>query len=555
LLVAAVAVTFTANGEGPFAMSGPDERLLLAQTFTAVAAIGALVLAAATSQRRRAEDAEREIAETLQQSLLPDAPPAIADWEIATVYRAAGAEEVQVGGDFYDFFPTDGGWTLILGDVAGKGVEAAAMAALLRGGARFVSQAERGPAAILARLDEALRQRAALSLCSALCVCLDGGNLLLSSAGHPAPLIVRGDGRIREIGGGGPMLGVSPDAAWPERSVAIESGETVLLYTDGVTETRGATQRFGLGRLEELLVANAERSPGELLAQLEHALAQFQLGPQSDDTAALALRFEPDAAALERTWERPARPRTAGAPNGSQASMDGATVRVNGRSIAVAGEIDHANAGQLLEAFERSNGNSGSELVLDLAQLMFVDSVGLRTVIDIQRRANERGLSLQVISPPEHVRTVFRLSGADGHLQFRGQPAQPAPGLDYAERVELELAVGDRAPGLARAEVREAVAGKLPAQESELAVLLTSELVTNAVLHPRDRAGDSIGLRICTDSGRARVEVADSGGGFDPKAVRREEKAVGGHGLVLVDRGAVRWGTRRDDRFRMWFEV
>jgi anti-anti-sigma factor len=295
---------------------------------------------------------------------------------------------------------------------------------------------------------------------------------------------------------------------------------------------------------------------GELLAHLEHALAQFQLGPQSDDTAALALRFTPDAAALQSTWERPGRPRTAVVPNGSQASVDGATVvRVNGRSIAVAGEIDHANAGQLLEAFERSNGNSGSELVLDLAQVMFVDSVGLRTVIDIQRRAHERGLSLEVISPPEHVRTVFRLSGADGHLQFRDQQGQPAPGLDYAERVELELAAGDRAPGLARAEVRDAVAGKLPAQESELAVLLTSELVTNAVLHPRDRAGDSIGLRICTDSGRARVEVADSGGGFDPRAVRREKKAVGGHGLVLVDRGAVRWGTRRDDRFRMWFEV
>jgi anti-sigma regulatory factor (Ser/Thr protein kinase) len=164
-------------------------------------------------------------------------------------------------------------------------------------------------------------------------------------------------------------------------------------------------------------------------------------------------------------------------------------------------------------------------------------------------------MSLEVISPPEQVRTVFRLSGADGHLQFTGQPVQLAPRPDYAERVELELAVSDRAPVLARVEVREAVAGKLPAQESELAVLLTSELVTNAVLHPRDRASHSIGLRISTDSGRARVEVADSGSGFDPSALHREEKAAGGHGLVLVDRGAVRWGTRRDGRFRIWFEL
>src|SRR5262249_38950339 len=109
LLLAAVAITFTANGEGPFAMDGPDERLLLAQTFVAVLSIAALVLAAVTRERMRAEDAEREIAETLQQSLLPDAAPAIAGWEIETLYRAAGAAEVQVGGDFYDFFPTDTG--------------------------------------------------------------------------------------------------------------------------------------------------------------------------------------------------------------------------------------------------------------------------------------------------------------------------------------------------------------------------------------------------------------------------------------------------------------
>jgi anti-anti-sigma factor len=236
--------------------------------------------------------------------------------------------------------------------------------------------------------------------------------------------------------------------------------------------------------------------------------------------------------------------------------LNGATVvSANAHSIEVAGEIDHANAGQLLEAFERVNGNSGSELVLDLARLMFVDSVGLRTVIDIQRRADERGVSLQVISPPEHVRTVFRLSGADGRLQFRDQPVQLAPRVDYPERVELELAVSDGAPHLARVEVREAVAGKLRVPESELAVLLTSELVTNAVLHPRDRDADSIGLRVSTDTGRVRVEVADSGGGFDPRAVKRDEKAAGGRGLLLVDRGAIRWGTRRDDRFRIWFEL
>jgi integral membrane sensor domain MASE1 len=295
LLVAAVAVSFTANGEGPFAASGPDERLLLAQTFVAVAGVAALVLAVVTRERGCAEQAERDIAETLQQGLLPDAAPSIAGWEIATLYRASGAAEVRVGGDFYDFFASDSGWTAIIGDVTGKGVEAASLASLVRHGARFVSQAEHGPAEILGRLDEALRQRRALSLCTALCVRLRAHDLLVSSAGHPGPLIVRADGRIREIGGGGPILGLSSGGAWPERSVPVGPDETVLLYTDGITDTRGAIARFGQRRLSQLLIDNAELPPANLLGELELALERFQHGPQSDDTAALALRLERSA--------------------------------------------------------------------------------------------------------------------------------------------------------------------------------------------------------------------------------------------------------------------
>jgi phosphoserine phosphatase RsbU/P len=196
-------------------MHNPDDRLLLAQTFVAVAGVTALVLAAVTSERRRAESAEREIAETLQRSLLPDAAPRIAGWEVATLYRPTGAAEVEVGGDFYDFFESAEGSIAIIGDVAGKGVEAAAMAALVRHGARFASQTESGPAAILRRLDDALRSQPALALCSALCVRIHPDHLVVSSAGHPAPLIARSDGRIREIGGAGPMLGAfsRPDLA------------------------------------------------------------------------------------------------------------------------------------------------------------------------------------------------------------------------------------------------------------------------------------------------------------------------------------------------------
>jgi anti-anti-sigma factor len=555
LLVAAVAVAFTANGKGPFAMSSPDERLLLAQTFVGVASVTALVLAAVTSERRRAEEAEREIAETLQRSLLPDAAPPIAGWEIATLYRPAGAAEVEVGGDFYDFFSTPAGWIVIIGDVAGKGVQAAAMAGLVRHGARFVSQAESGPSAILARLDDALREQPTLSLCSALCVSVHPDHLLVSSAGHPGPIIVRPDGRIREIGGGGPMLGFTSGASRPERTVQVGPGETVLLYTDGVTDTRGETERFGHRRLVDLLTEHAGLSAHELLGELESALERFQLGPQSDDTAALALRAQRSPAAAP-TRSRFAAPRVTPQVGINTPSFRLETgLKGTAASIKVTGEIDHTTADRLTKAFEQTSRSAGSQVVLDLAEVAFVDSAGLRALVGIERRARQQATSLRIVAPPEHVRAVFRLSGVELLLHRSGHLGAQSSDFESSERVALELPVSDQAPRRARAEVREATAGRLSQAESELAVLFTSELVTNAVVHPEHVEGDSIGLRISSNDRRLRVEVADSGRGFEPAEITRDDNAPGGRGLVIVDRGATRWGTSRNDRFSVWFEL
>src|SRR6202030_1636959 len=148
----------------PFAANGPDTRLLLAQTFVGVAAVTSLVLAIVTNAGHRAEEAQRKIAQTLQRGLLPRAVPAIAGWEVATFYEPAGAAGVEVGGDFFDFFATDAGWIVMLGDVTGRGAEAATMTALMRHGARVASQMETGPAAILARLDQALHEQPTFSL-------------------------------------------------------------------------------------------------------------------------------------------------------------------------------------------------------------------------------------------------------------------------------------------------------------------------------------------------------------------------------------------------------
>jgi PAS domain S-box-containing protein len=250
--------------------------------------------AAIAVENARLATARRQIAETLQRSLLPDVVPRIEGWEIATMYRAgSAAQEVEVGGDFYDFFPTDRGWIVLVGDVTGKGVAAATMTSLVRHGARFLSKHEESPSAILAGLDEALRDQAAIALCSALCLRLEPDQVTVSSAGHPLPLIVGQDGAIREISVGGPILGAWGGGRWVDQAVPLTMAETLIAYTDGVTDARGRRERFGLRRLREVFSKHARKPPAELLAELEAALDRFQVQARADDTAALALRLSP----------------------------------------------------------------------------------------------------------------------------------------------------------------------------------------------------------------------------------------------------------------------
>jgi PAS domain S-box-containing protein len=239
----------------------------------------------------RLATARRRTATTLQRSLLPDVVPPIDGWRVATLYRAARvADEVEVGGDFYDFYESGEAWVVLLGDVTGKGVEAAALTARVRHGARFLSQYERRPSRILAGLNDALREQPGLRLCTALCVRLDGGAAVIASAGHPAPLVVRADGRVREIGVAGPILGAWAATGSQDRAVSIAPDETLILFTDGVLDARGEHERFGLRRLKRVLRDHAGQPPEQLLLELEAELERFQVGPQADDTAALALR-------------------------------------------------------------------------------------------------------------------------------------------------------------------------------------------------------------------------------------------------------------------------
>jgi integral membrane sensor domain MASE1 len=295
LITAVVAVAFTANGHGPFAMSDPDERLLLAQTYSAVAGMTALLLAVVTRQRRRAEEALRGIASTLQEGLLQPALPRLPQLEVATYFRPVG-EGQQVGGDFYDLFQTgDGSWALVVGDVRGKGPAAAAMTALARYTLRAAALNERRPATVLLALNEAvLWQHGPDEFCSAAYVDLDfaddAATASVASGGHPLPLLLRADGSVEEVGEPGLLLGIDARPNLSEHRTELQAGDTLVLYTDGLLDAYAPRRFVTSEQLQDVLSDCAGSAPGELLAELDERLLRHSSGEPRDDIAVVAIR-------------------------------------------------------------------------------------------------------------------------------------------------------------------------------------------------------------------------------------------------------------------------
>jgi anti-anti-sigma factor len=229
------------------------------------------------------------------------------------------------------------------------------------------------------------------------------------------------------------------------------------------------------------------------------------------------------------------------------------------RSIESFGELDSGNCDELLEAFERAvSGGGPVEVSLDLRGVSFIDSSGMRTMIQIERIANERGIPLVLVPPPDQVTELLRTAGIAERMNVPASADAGLLGPDFSDRVDLELEREPYAPSLARAEVREALAGRLDEDDISTVVLLTSELVTNAVIHPKVPDKRNMALRFWVYDRGVRVEVEDPGNGFDP-GNRRSSSRHGGRGLFLVDRCAMSWGARRTadergPRFCVWFE-
>jgi len=229
------------------------------------------------------------IATTLQRSLLPPDLPAMPGFRMASLYRAAG-EQNEVGGDFYDVFEVPGGWMVVVGDVAGRGAEAAALTSLSRYTFRTAGKLLGDPIAALEQLNTALRESPALSLVSVCCVRLrtaDGDAFAdLVLAGHPPAYHVR-RGSCRPVGVFAPFLGAYEHGGWEATTIKLDPGEQLILYTDGVIDTVGADERFGEERLARTLTDAT--GAADAVRRIEQALVEFAHGSQVDDTAVIAV--------------------------------------------------------------------------------------------------------------------------------------------------------------------------------------------------------------------------------------------------------------------------
>jgi GAF domain-containing protein len=231
------------------------------------------------------------IAAELQHGLRPPSLPAVPGLELAALYKPAGALN-EVGGDFYDAFPTPEGWMIVVGDVAGQGARAAALTGLARFTLRTAGQLTGDPVRAAEQLNRTLRAEPELSLCTAVCIVLapddeSGLTATIVSLGHPLPVLLRG-GTATELGSPGPLAGAFDDAEWPLTMARLEAADALVLYTDGVFDTVGREGRLGEERLLELLAAGPSGA-ADVVAAVDRALLAFQVGPQSDDTALVAV--------------------------------------------------------------------------------------------------------------------------------------------------------------------------------------------------------------------------------------------------------------------------
>jgi len=237
------------------------------------------------------------VADMLQRSLLPPSLPDILGVEVAASFRAAGAGS-EVGGDFYDLFQLPGeAWAIAIGDVCGRGAEAAAATALARHSIRGGALRGEQPKEVLSMLNEEVLSSGDDRFCTVVFATLTphprSAQLTLARGGHPAPILVRSAGDARRLEPAGSLIGVFDSPDFDHETVDLFPGDFVVFYTDGVTERARSLQ--GEDQLVELLVSYAGLEAEAIVKRLDQAIMGTEKKGLEDDVAVLVLRVQPVA--------------------------------------------------------------------------------------------------------------------------------------------------------------------------------------------------------------------------------------------------------------------
>lgn len=248
-------------------------------------------------ERKHAEDAQRRIADTLQSALLamPDSLPRV---DFASQYRSSD-DLARIGGDFYDAFDLGGGRIgFTLGDVSGKGLDAATITAAARSTLRAFAYLSEDPAVVLAEANAVLfRQLTEERFVTALFATLDtaSGALRIAAAGHPAPMRCQSAACMPLELPANPPLGLFDAVTFEGVAGCLSPGEAVVIYSDGVLDARDGADFFGEERLSEVLASHASGSPSEMVASVLAAVDEFTHGVRTDDVALAAFRLVGEA--------------------------------------------------------------------------------------------------------------------------------------------------------------------------------------------------------------------------------------------------------------------
>ena len=264
-----------------------DTEVTLLGQFAARAAL-------ALDSARVYEDHAR-VTRVLEDSLRPPGLPAIPGVEVATSFRSS-AEHLEIGGDFFDAHGADDDWIVVLGDVCGKGVDAAVLNSRARQSIRTAARFDRSPGRILSTLNEVLYDDASDKFVTVVCARLrpqpDGTvTAQVAVAGHPAPLVVRSDGTVEQPSVSGRLAGViRHDDRYEEVGFELGPGDAMVLFSDGIYEAKGADGRlYGMDRLRQVVSRYAGAGAVAMCEAIEQDVVEHLQGFAHDDMTALVV--------------------------------------------------------------------------------------------------------------------------------------------------------------------------------------------------------------------------------------------------------------------------